>query len=433
MESRRRFLQTSVAAAMASGSVLGANDRVNVGLVGFGMRGTQLQNSFARHSDCVIAAACEVDQSRLDKAAAAIGGKVDKYTDYRRLFERKDIDAVILAVPDHWHSPMMIAACEAGKDVYVEKPISNTIEPGLKMVDAAAKYKRVVQMGCQQRSWHHFQECATKIHNGYLGRINHCILLFGSSSGGGFRMPAMKNEIPEGFDWEAWQGPAERHPYEAMRQRGWRSYYDYGGGTITDWGVHLSDVMTWYMKSDREGPLLTSASSQYVDSKPNLETAPDTYSITWKYENFVGTFTNTTMPSQDPDLGMSDAYGDYFYGQNGVMQVNRYGYAVTPSPPRRMRQRGGAPAANTPPPKPAIDAVRDMDPNGMSEDPDSTFGSATVRHARNFLDCMKSRQQPVCDIETGFYSSLPCLLAVMSIRQGRSFAWDASARAAKPA
>jgi predicted dehydrogenase len=371
----------------------------------------------------VFAAACEVDQTRLKQAAAAIGGKVDTYTDYRRILERKDIDAVILATPDHWHAPMLIAACEAGKDVYVEKPASNAIEPAWRMVDASKKYNRVVQVGCQQRSWQHFQECAKKIHDGYIGGINHCILLF-EGGGGGSSTPSTSQKPPEGLDWEAWQGPAERHAYSADRHRGWRSYYDYGGGTVTDWGVHLSDAMIWYMRADRKAPILTSASAQYFFRQPpNLAMAPDTYSVTWKYDNFVGTFTNTTMPSQDPEILRSDAYGNYFHGQNGVLLVNRYGYVVMPRP----RTRAPQPAGSVSPAAQAIRAERIIDPDGLSEGPDSKFAQATIVHARNFLDCVKSRQQCVCDMEMGFYSSLPCLLAVMSIRQGRTFTWDGSA------
>lgn len=422
MESRRRFLKISAGAAMASGTVLGANDRVQVGLIGFGRRAGQLRNSFARHPDCVFAAACEVDQTRLKQAAAAMGGKVDTYADYRRILERKDIDAVIVATPDHWHSPMLIAACEAGKDVYIEKPVSNAVEPAWKMVEAAKKYNRVVQVGCQQRSWPHFQECAKKIQDGYLGRINHCILLFEGGGGGGVRRPSTAEKVPEGFDWEAFQGPAERRPYSSDRQRGWRSFFDYGGGTVTDWGVHFTDVMNWYMNAGRKAPILTSASAQYVGTQPpNLEMAPDTYSVTWKYDNFVGTFTNTALPSQDPEMVRSDAHGNYFHGQNGVLLVNRYGYVVMP------RRGGGQPGGSAATPAQAVTAARVMDPEGMVETPDSKFGQATILHARNFLDCVKSRQQPACDMETGFYSSLPCLLAVMSIRQGRSFAWDGKA------
>jgi hypothetical protein len=176
------------------------------------------------------------------------------------------------------------------------------------------------------------------------------------------------------------------------------------------------------MKASRKAPIVTSAAGQYVSVQPpNLEMPPDTYSVTWKYDNFVGTFTNTTIPSPDPAMVRSDAYGNYFHGENGVLLVNRFGYAVMPS--RRMSQPAGNPSS----PGQAIKAERVMDPEGLDESPDSKFGQATILHARNFLDCVKSRQQPVCDMETGFYSSLPCLLAVMSIRQGRAFTWDGKA------
>jgi len=389
-----------------------------VGLIGYGRRGGQLRNSFARHADCVFVAACDVEQTRLQQGVAAMGGKVDSYSDYRRILERKDIDAVIVATPDHWHSPILVAACEAGKDVYIEKPASNAIEPAWKMVEAAKKYSRVVQVGCQQRSWSQFQDCARRIQEGQLGRINHCILLFEGGGGGGPRSSASSQKPPAGLDWEAWQGPAARHPYSADRHRNWRSYFDYGGGTVTDWGVHLTDVMTWYMRAGNKGPLLTSAAAQYLFRQPpDFEMAPDTYSITWKYDNFVGTFTNATLPSQDPEFMRSDAYGDYFYGENGVLLVNRFGHAVMPSRRGGMSQSAGQP----------LKAERVMDSDGLDESPDSKFAHATILHARNFLDCVKSRQQPVCDMETGFYSSLPCLLAVMSIRQGRSFTWDGAA------
>lgn len=415
MESRRKFLRVS-AAALAAKSVLGANDRVRVGLIGCGRRGAQIRHSLAKLPDCVFAAACDVDKPRLDRVAAAIGGKVDVYADYRRILERKDIDAVIVATPDHWHAPMLIDACDAGKDVYLEKPVSNALEPALKMLAAARKSKRVIQVGCQQRSWSHFQEWAKKVQEGCLGQLRHCILVFEGGGGRGRRTAGAQNP-PAGLDWEAWQGPAERRPYTPERHRGWRSYYDYGGGTITDWGVHLADVMTWYTKTERRGPQLTSAAALYLNSPtPDLSMAPDTYSVTWKYENFVATFTNATLPSQNPEMMRSDAYGNYFYGRNGVVLVNRFGYAVMPA-----RQQGGAPGGGS---AQALTATRQMDPNGMDEAPESKFAEATTLHGRDFLDSVKSRKQPCCDFETGFYSSLPCLLAVMAIRQGRSIVWD---------
>lgn len=414
MDSRRRFLQGAAAAAVVSRTVLGANDRVQMGIIGTGRRGNQVYESFVRNKDVTFIAACEVAKDRLDEFTAKAGVKMDTYTDYRRVLERKDIDAVLIATPDHWHSPMTIAACQAGKDVYVEKPVSNTIEAAVKMLPAARLSKRVVQVGCQQRSWHHFQECAKKVHDGYIGQVNHCVLLFGGGRGRRQLVDAPQ-QAPAGLDWEMWQGPAPRRPYTQNRQRSWRSYYDYGGGSVSDWGVHLTDATLWFMNADRTAPLLTSASGQYVDMQPpNLDMAPDTFSITWKYDTWVGTFMNAVLPTSDPAMGgMSDLYGNYFYGERGVLLVNRYGYQFWPASP------GGTPKGAS-----AVRAERSMDVKGMSEDPDSQFGSATVRHTRNFLDCVKSRQKPACDIETGFNSTLPTLLAVLAIRMGRAFKWD---------
>jgi predicted dehydrogenase len=338
--------------------------------------------------------------------------------DYRRILENKDVEAVLITTPDHWHSPMVVQAIQADKDIYCEKPISNALEPALKMLEAVRNSKRVVQVGCQQRSWQHFQDWSRKIRDGFVGNINHCVLLF--PGGGGFAQPQPEQPQapPADLDWEMFQGPAPRHPFVPSRLR-WRSYWNYGGGSITDWGVHLTDVMLWYMNADAKGPLLTSASSIYSSGVVDPERAPDTFSVTWKYDNFVVTFTNATPPSLILGMGMSDMYGNWFYGQKGVLLVNRYGYELRPVA-QRMMGRGGADA----PPPAGLPAERDMDPKGMSEDPDSKFGSATVRHTRNFLDCVKSREKTACPMEIGFNSTLPTLLAVQSVRQNKMFAWD---------
>jgi predicted dehydrogenase len=324
----------------------------------------------------------------------------------------------------------MLAACQAGKDVYVEKPVSNAIEPGLRMIEAVRKYNRVAQVGLQQRSWQHFQDCAKLIKDGYIGPVNHCLMLFGGMSM--FRMPPEKpTPPPADLDWDAFQGPAPRREYVPSRQNSWRSYYDYGGGSVTDWGVHLMDVTMWYMDADKKQPQLTSGMGQYITSVPDPEKAPDTFTVTWKFDKFLGTFTNAAPPSQEGNI-MSEKYGNYFFGARGMMLVNRFGYEIQPVPPIKLPAGMKLPF-ELPPQPPPIAARKDMDPNGISEDPNSKFGSATVRHTRNFLDCVKSRQRPVCDIEIGFNSSLPCLLANLSIRQGRSFAWDNNTKTARPA
>jgi len=430
MESRREFLKISTAAAAASRSVPGANDRVQMGVIGTGIRGNQVHDAFVHNTDVQFIAACDVAKSKLDKFATKVGGKVATYTDYRKLIENKDIQAVLITTPDHWHYPMLLAACQAGKDVYVEKPVSNAIDPALKMIEATRKYNRVVQVGLQQRSWQHFQDCAKLLKDGYIGSVNQCMMLFGSLSG--FRLPAEKpTPPPPDLDWDAFQGAAPHHDYVASRQNSWRTYYDYGGGSVTDWGVHLMDVTMWYMDADNKQPLLTSGMGQYISLAPDPEKSPDTFSVTWKFDKFVATFTNAVPPSQEGMI-MSEKYGNYFFGARGMMLVNRFGYEILPIPPMKLP----ANMANNyqlPPQPPPIEGKKDMDPDRIREIPDSKSGSATVRHTRNFLDCVKSRQRPVCDIEIGFNSTLPCLLANLSIRQGKSFVWDNNTKTARPA
>lgn len=435
MIDRRKFLQAAMTAAAASRvarltgvgprqtGVAGANDRVRAGLIGCGGRGNQVAADWMKHKDTLFVAACDVAKDRLDETAARLGktqgNTVDAYEDYRRILERKDVDAVLIATPDHWHSPMTVDACAAGKDVYVEKPVSNAIEPAVKMVDAARKYNRIVQVGLQQRSWHHFQEAAKLFQDGYIGRsVNHCQMCPpGGGWYGGGQQAQGPQAPPPGFNWDMFQGPASRKPFVPAR-RSWRGWYDYGGGNLTDWGVHLTDVMSWYMRLDGKAPLLTSASAQYVRIPRDPERVPDTYAVTWQYDTFVATLSNAMIPGQeDPQ----EVYGNWFFGDRGALLVNRLGYEVRPYPPRRS---GGGRNPSAPPPPPPIEARKFKDPSGMSEVADSTFGSATHRHVRNFLDSVRSRQKPNCDIEVGFHSTLPCLLAIVSVKEGRTVRWD---------
>lgn len=422
MEDRRTFLKVmgaTLASPMVFGAgsrVFGANDRVQMGVIGVGTRGNQVYDAFMHNPDVTFVAACDVQKNKLNDFATKVqragGPQVAAVGDYRRILDNKDVEAVLITTPDHWHSPMLLDALAAGKDVYVEKPVSNGIEPALKMVAAVQASKRVVQVGCQQRDWTHFQEWQKKVLDGYIGQINHCVLLY---PGGGSFVPAQAQTPqtpPATLDWEMFQGPAPRKPYVPSRLR-WRSYWDYGGGAITDWGVHLTDVMLWYMKADATAPRLTSASAIYTSGQDPKELAPDTFSITWDYGTFVATLTNATPPSLEDGFPMPDMYGNWFYGQRGVLLVNRYGYELRPS----NQRRGGLQVE-------PLKAERSIDAHGMSEDPQGKGGSATVRHTRNFLDCVKSRQKPSCPIETGFNSTLPTLLAIESIRQKRMVTWD---------
>jgi len=409
METRRSFIGASLAAATLSNRVLGANDRIRMGIIGPGWRGMTVLNLFKKHPDCEFVAACDVNKKTLEAAVQKIGGKVDAYSDYRRLLDRKDIDAVLVATPDHWHGPITVDACAAGKDVYVEKPISNTIEAGWAMVEAARKYNRVVQLGTQQRSGKHFQEAAELVRGGLLGKVTHAVCI---QPGAYNQRRQPEAPPPPELDWDAWQGPAPRRPYSPML-RMWRAFYAYGGGLVTDWGVHLTDIVLMYLNADLKAPRLTSASAQYVNAERDLDQVPDTFACSWQYDDFVMSFVNA-VPAI-PEAGVN-LQGNWFYGPRGTLHINRSGYEVYPAQQRAM-------PGQTPPPP--IEAERVPVKEDYENDPDTTA------HARNFLDCIKSRKRPVSDIEIGFYSTLPCLIALLAIRQGKTFTWDG--KAARPA
>jgi predicted dehydrogenase len=406
---RRQFLGATAGSTILSAvparawtRAQGANDRVRLGVIGCGSRGTQVSKLFLRHPDAQFVAAADVFKTRLDSLIASFndgpnGATIEPYEDYRRLLDRKDVDAVLIATPDHWHCQIVIDAIAAGKDIYVEKPLSNTVDRAVAALQAYRRSNRVVQLGTQQRSGQHFQEAAQIIQSGELGKITHAVLVFGGNGYG--RAPEPETPPPAGLNWDMFQGPAPRHAYKQSRQTSWRGWWDYGGGLITDWGVHLTDVALWYMNAQHVGPLLTSAAAQYVSLEdPRHEQSPDAVAVTWQYPNFVMSYTNAVV--NDAEFGRQ---GNYFFSPRGSLLIHRGGYEVRANP-----VRGGGP----------IEPRRVPYSENYQDDPH------TIQHARNFLDCIKSRQKPVSDLEIGFYASLPCLLGVMAVREGKSFKWD---------
>ncbi len=387
--------------AAASRSAAGANDKIRMGAIGLGTRGIYMAPIMASNPDVAMVAVCDAYKPYRDKALELLAAhRPEAYVDYRKVLDRKDIDAVLIATPDHWHARMVVEACQAGKDAYCEKPLSNSIEAAWQAVEAVRKYKRIVQIGLQQRSWDHFQMCAKWVQEGKFGTIYHAAMHWQGHYSG---PPEPATEPPPDLDWELFQGPAERRPFSPSRQRRWRGYYDYGGGIITDQGVHVADLVHWYLGAKE--PLSVTASAQWVRvPTPNPEQPPDTFAITWKYPKFVMTYTNTFMP----EAGYNADHGVYFYGTVGALHVNRTSYAARPLPVRRR--------ANQPEPPP---------PPFVAEEKSFRYAiGPSEAHARNFLDCVKSREKPLTDVETGFYSTLPLLLGVLAVRHNRMFTWD---------
>ncbi len=404
IESRRAFV-TRGAAGAAAWSLSASDGELVVGLIGCGSRGVgYLLPNFKIVEGVRIVAVCDVFKPNLEKGAAAAGSGVDTYGDYRRVLERKDIDVVVVATPDHWHGPITVAACEAGKDVYVEKPLSNSIPACLQMVQAARKYGRVVQVGLQQRSSAPFQEAYKLVQSGMLGRIRQVLVINPTGNPRGvvpFNPPpaSTSEDTPADLDWEMFQGPAPRRPYTRMRQRSWRDYWEYGAGTLSDWGVHILDVVHWYLGVTR--PPVTAAAAYAWLNRANDGRTPDTVDVAWRYDNFVASYSSR-----------GDEIGTYFYGDRGMLHVNRSGYSLRPSP-----GNGG------PDGKPGFEAkkveLRDEAPaNKPSAESD------TGKHVRDFLECVRTRRRPVADVEIGATSTIPTLMGALSIlNQGKTITW----------
>ena len=404
-------------------------------------------DSFMRsgNADAQFLVACEVNKQKLDQfmSPARQTFKLEIVTDYRRVLDRKDIDAVLIATPDHSHSKIAVDALSAGKDVYCEKPASNTIPRINAMLEAYRKTNRVVQIGTHQRSWDHFAEAKKVLDAGTLGNITHVMIV---QPGTYARPKEAEQPVPAGLDWDLWQLDAPKRPFKPSRLA-FRGWYAYGSGLIGDWGAHHVDVAHWFMNADKKVPLKTAAQGAFLavpDADPEM--VPDTFSISWLYDNFLMTFANGEVYMPE---GIEN-WGVFFIGNRGSLQINRQGYAVRPVVPHVIRKQGPpppptaggvtlgaggtaiAPGAGGPGggrgggrgnQQPPIEGKLYVNPRGGVEE-----DYPLDVHTRNFLDCVKSRNKPNADMEIGYHSALPCLLALESLQQGKPVGWDDTAR-----
>lgn len=382
------------------------SNTILMGLIGCGGRGTSDLEDFMKNDDVKVIALCDPDSSRLEKTAKDVEKKYDKapqtFGDYRKLLELKDLDAVLVGTPDHWHCLPTVHACERGLDVYVEKPLAHSIIEGRAMVNAARQNKRIVQVGTQQRSAKHFKEAIELVQSGILGQITYCRTWnyeneYPSSIGPG------TDKMPDGVDYNMWLGPAPKVPFNSNRfHYQFRWFFDYAGGQLTDWGVHLIDIMQWAMKSP--APEWISAGGAKYGIKDNRDT-PDTITVTYQYPAvgsrpaFLATYESQKMCAMgDRKTG----YGIEFFGTEGALFVDRSGWEIIP----QFRGEGKDKKA-------AIEAKK------------GRGGTPTTTHVRNFLDCMKSRDLPISDVEIGHRSTSAPHLGNIAYRTGERLHWDA--------
>src|SRR5437868_10919359 len=285
---RRTFNQGAatigaLAALHATGmSALGSNERIQLGIIGVGNRGDQLIDAFLPHKDAQIVALCDVYEPYLEAAQRKVGGKARLYHDYRQLLDQKDINAVVIATPDHWHALQFVAACRAGKDVYVEKPLSLTISEGQKMVAVAEETKRVTQVGLHRRSSPPVREAVEFIRTGGIGKVTvaQCYHLRNESPMG-IGKPA-DCEPPPGLDWDLWLGPAAKVAYNPNRcLYKFRWFSDYSGGQLTNFGTHYLDVIQWAL--GQEAPQSVCALGDKYVMEENRD-IPDTMEAVWEYD-----------------------------------------------------------------------------------------------------------------------------------------------------
>ncbi|MHC4433261.1 MAG: Gfo/Idh/MocA family oxidoreductase [Planctomycetota bacterium] len=389
---RRQFLKGAAGAAVVlpvivPSSVFGASapsNRITIGCIGVGGKGSGNMRSFHGNRGAQVVAVCDVDTAHRQRAAksADLGAK-SSYRDFRDLLARDDIDAVSIATPDHWHVPTSIAAVRSGKDVYCEKPLTLTIAEGRKLADEVRRYRRVFQTGSQQRSGSEFRKACELVVNGRIGKLH--TMKVGISGNNRKCEPTWTPEpVPEGFDYDLWLGPAPWEPYHHQRcHYQFRFILEYSGGQMTNWGAHHLDIAQWGNQADDTGPVEIRGKGEFP--KTGLFTTALNAEVEYTYANGVRMF-------------LSRGGGTRFEGTEGWIYVNR------------GRLQAG--------PESILDATIG---------PDETHLYESRSHTQNFLDCIKSRKDPICNAEIGHRSSTVCHLGNIAMMLERPLKWDPDA------
>jgi len=416
---RRRFAKALTAAgvtsALSSMRVMGANDRIRIGFIGLGNRGDQVLDGFLEHRDAQIVTICDLSQPYLDFASRKIGSNPSQFKDYRQLLDTKDLDAVVIATPDHWHALQTIHAFQAGKDVYVEKPLSLRVAEGRKMVESARRHNRVTQVGLMRHSAPLCKEAVEIIRGGGIGKVT-SIRSFHIENEWpkGIGNPANENP-PADFDWDTWLGPAPQVPYNRNRAfYRFRWFYDYSGGQVTNYGAHYLDFVQWALGHD--APLAVTAMGAKLAVEDNRE-IPDTLEVLWTYPG--GTL--VTFSQFNANGAPADRRGSIIEvrGTKGTLYIRWGGYEIVPEeitddeiPARSPLQR-------------ASDSKYGRDRKAVIPSRKAEERDSTALHARNFLDCVRSRAKCNCDIETGHRSTSATLIANIAHQAKSYLEWSA--------
>lgn len=402
--------------------VQGANDRVGVGFIGYGLIGRRHVLDFRQQPDVNLLGLAETHSGRLEEGLGLLGRQAKGYGDFRELLDNREVDAVVVSTPDHWHALQTMMACAAGKDVYVEKPLTLFVREGRWMIDVARQHHSVVQVGTQQRSGKHYQRARDLIQKGHIGKVVSVRAQAYRNILPGFGSPP-DGEPPRELNYDLWQGPAPRRPYNPHRAiYHFRWFWDYSGGQLTNLGQHSLDVVDWIL-----GPLqprsILSTGGRFA-LQDNGET-PDVQDALFQFEGWTAAWSHRECARGEPAR-----FGLVFVGTQGSLGISRNAFSVIPdpevAPESEVPSLGtGHPRGGPTPPKDSAKA----NTNAYRTEPlDDRSGDSMAQfqdHVRNFLDCVKSRKTPASDLESGHRVASLCHLANLSLRLGRSFRWDA--------
>jgi predicted dehydrogenase len=417
---RRDFLKASAGAvtlsALSYERVLGASDRLGVGFIGYGLIGKRHVATFRQIANVDLLGLAEVHRGRREEGVAAAGKLAVGHADFRRLLDMKNLHAVVVATPDHWHALQTMLSCAAGKDVYVEKPLTLFVREGEWMMQVAANHRRIVQVGTQQRSGPHYQRARELIRGGRIGRVTSIRMQSARNVMPGFGRPA-DCDPPKELDWNLWLGPAPERRYNPNRcLYHFRWFWDYAGGQVTNLAAHHLDIVDWILGLDSLRSVVSIGGRFALED--NGET-PDTQDCLFALRRFNALFTMRECSVGNPSASLE------FYGTRGSLTLSRSGFRIQADPdvpPANQIPgvRDGHPAGG-PRPAPARQGQTRTEP---LEDNSGDSNGQYLAHARNFLDCVRSRDTPISPLESAQRVSIACHLANLSLRLGRQLGWD---------
>jgi myo-inositol 2-dehydrogenase / D-chiro-inositol 1-dehydrogenase len=433
LSTRREFLRSTAALTAASAvapycstgenvradEAKSKNDRPHVGAIGVGARGLVVTREAAKFGNVV--AVCDVDLRRAEEAKAVLGGKPEIYQDYRKLLDRKDIDLIINATPEHWHTAINVAACKSGRDVYAEKPLTLTIDEGKLLCKVVEETGRIVQVGTGQRSRKVFQTAVELVRNGRIGKLRQVwvALPYYSTRGG----PFAKRRVPPQLDWDLYQGQAPTHDYCPQRTRiHFRWWYEYAGGAVTDWGAHHIDAAHWGMDCELSGPTSVEARGLFPNpADSRYYNTPDRFFARMLYPHGIEVLYFSSMNDRWAALKPEDFVKttpedlDWLFGKDvpeEIKSYNRNGVMFIGEKGKIALNRGGAHGK----------AVEELKENPLPADAWRAYPSSD--HMANFFDCVKTRKQPCAPVQVGHRAMTACHLTNLAIRLKRKLTWD---------